>query len=174
MLLDNLTFDQLLWLIPILLTIHNAEEAPGMASWSRKMPVRIHPIVTTRQFVIAVTLLTLACFVVTGFAIPSPKNSFGIYIMVGIQTIMLVNALAPHLIATIRFRMYAPGVVTAVLLNIPFSIYLIGRAINEGWLDSTAFISLLVIAPFALLALGALFLQIGKWIENFLIAKKAQ
>jgi hypothetical protein len=32
-------------------------------------------------------------------------------------------------------RDYAPGVVTALLINLPFSIYLFRRALREAWID---------------------------------------
>jgi hypothetical protein len=78
------------------------------------------------------------------------------------QAILFFNAFVPHLVATIRFRLYSPGVVTAVLITIPFSIYLFQRAFAEQILTWKQFWLLLGIAPFAMVALAYVSLQIGK------------
>ena len=46
---------------------------------------------------------------------------------------MLVNVFVPHLPAALWFRSYAPGVVTAVLVNLPLMSYLAVRALREQW-----------------------------------------
>ncbi len=164
--LDGVSFFQLLWGVPILLAIHNLEEAPFMEKWSKELPLPIHPVVSTRQFVAAVTLITVAGFVVTYFGIAVIKQPIGIWAVFEIQMIMLVNAIMPHFASTIRFRKYSPGVFTALLLNLPFSIYLFQRAIQEGFMSWQLFWSLLAIAPFATLALILISLQFGKWIAR--------
>jgi hypothetical protein len=63
---------------------------------------------------------------------------------------------------TIRFRMYSPGVITAVLIMLPFSFYLFRRAFAENILNWTQFWVMLGIAPFAVILLAFLSLQIGK------------
>lgn len=133
-----------------------------MEGWSRRLPVRIHPTVTTRQFVVAVALLTVAGFLITYAALEHMDPSTGYILVLGIQAILLVNAFLPHLAATIRFRMYSPGVVTAVLITIPFSYYLFRRALTSDILTWTHFWILLALAPFAMVLFAALALQIGK------------
>lgn len=165
-LLDGLSFIQLLWGVPVLLAIHNLEEAPFMEKWSKELPLPIHPIVSTRQFVAAVTLLTIAGFAATYFGITTANKSIGTSIILGVQMIMLVNAIAPHLVTTLRFRKYSPGIVTALLLNIPFSIYLFQRAMWEGYLSWPLFWTLLVIAPFAMIFFAYTSLQAGKLITT--------
>jgi hypothetical protein len=158
----NLTFTQLLWGVPILLAIHNLEEAPFMEKWSRELPLPIHPVVSTRQFVAAVTVLTVAGFLLTYLGLTVIPQPTGIWLILGVQVIMGVNAVAPHLVTTLRFRKYSPGVITGLLLNIPFSIYLLQRAMQEGFLTWSVFWILLVIAPFATAGLALGSLQIGK------------
>ena len=63
--IDSIPFDRLLWLVPVFFALHNLEEAPFMERWSRRLPLKIHPVVTTRQFALAVTFLTLAGFLLT-------------------------------------------------------------------------------------------------------------
>ena len=58
--------------------------------------------------------------------------------------------------------MYSPGVITAVLITLPFSYYLFRRAITENILTWTQLWILLGFAPFAMVIFASISLQIGK------------
>jgi hypothetical protein len=160
--LNSISFDRLLWLVPVLLAIHNAEEAPFMENWSKRLPFKLPLTITTRQFAVAVTLLTIAVFLVTGYVLKYVANPTGYLILLGIQGAMLFNAFIPHVALTIWFRRYSPGVLTSVFFIIPFSFYLFRRASMEGTLDAVQFWSLLSVAPFVVITAAALFLLLGK------------
>jgi hypothetical protein len=164
--LDSLSFDRLLWLVPIFFMLHNMEEAPFMERWSKRLPLKIHLNMTTRQFSIAVTFLTLAGFLVTFLEIKYLYRYTGYLLILGIQAILLFNAFIPHITSTIGFRMYSPGVATALLLTLPFSYYLFQRALAENILTSTQFWSLLAIAPFAMIIFALISLLIGKALDK--------
>jgi hypothetical protein len=51
---------------------------------------------------------------------------------------VLLNAIWHLAIAVVLFRGYAPGLATALLLNLPFSLHLLGRAVREQWLSRPA------------------------------------
>jgi hypothetical protein len=165
-LINSIAFDRLLWLVPIILTIHNIEEAPFMEGWSKRLPLKIHPTVTTRQFMIAVTFLTLAGFLITYFGVEYLANQTGYLIVLGIQAILLFNTFVPHLATTIRFRMYSPGVITAILIILPFSYYLFQRALNENIINWNQIWMLIGIAPFAMVIFAFISLQIGKALDQ--------
>jgi len=137
-----------------------------MENWSKRLPLKIHPTVTTRQFVIAVTFLTLTGFLLTYFGVEYLQSTRGYLLVLGIQMILLFNAFIPHIVSTIRFRIYSPGVVTAILITLPFSYYLFQRAFREGVLSWQQFWILLGIAPFAMVIFALLALQIGKALDN--------
>jgi hypothetical protein len=160
--LNTVSFDRLLWFVPIFLALHNLEEAPFMERWSKRLPMKLPMTITTRQFVIAVTFLTLGGFLLSYIALEYLANQTGYWIVLGIQAAMLFNAFIPHMAMTIRFRMYSPGVITAVLIMLPFSFYLFRRAFAENILNWTQFWVMLGIAPFAVILLAFLSLQIGK------------
>jgi hypothetical protein len=160
--LNSLSFDRLLWIVPIFFMLHNLEEAPFMAGWSKRIPLKIHPNITTRQFAIAVTFLTLAGFSLTYFALIVLQESTGYLLILGIQAILLFNAFIPHIGTTIRFRMYSPGVITAIIITLPFSFYLFRRAFAENILTPQQFWILLGIAPFAMVFFAYISLMIGK------------
>jgi hypothetical protein len=164
--LNAISFDRLLWLVPILLTIHNLEEAPFMETWYRRLPMKLPLTITTRQFVIAVTLITVAGFILTYIGVEYLANQTGYLLVLGMQAILLFNAFIPHIATTIRFRMYSPGVISAVLLLLPFSFYLFRRALDENILTWIQFWILLGIAPFAVVIIAYLSLQIGKALDQ--------
>ena len=93
--LNLLSFDRLLWLIPIFFMFHNLEEAPFVERWSKRLPLKIHPYVTTPQFSIAITVLTIAGFLVTFLEIKYLYRYTGYLMILGIQAILLFNALIP-------------------------------------------------------------------------------
>ncbi|HSL29392.1 MAG TPA: HXXEE domain-containing protein [Anaerolineales bacterium] len=160
--LDSIPFERLLWLVPFFLAIHNLEEAPFMESWSKRLPLKLLLSITTRQFLIAVIFLTLAGFLLTYIALEYTEKQTGYLIILTIQAIILLNALIPHLASTLWFRLYSPGIVTALLVNIPFSFYLFHRALSEHILSWSQLWILLGIAPIGLVASALLSLQIGK------------
>ena len=123
-----------------------------------KLPLAI----TAPQFAIAVTFLTVGGFVLTYFGLEYLADQTGYLIVLGIQAVMLFNAFIPHIATTIRFRMYSPGVITAILITLPFSFYLFRRAFDESILNWTQFWAMLGIAPFVVVILAFLSLQIGK------------
>lgn len=160
--LNSIPFDRLLWLVPIFLTIHNLEEAPFMENWYKRLPMKIPLTITTRQFAIAVTFITIAGFLLTYVGVEYLADPTGYSLVLGMQAILAFNAFVPHIATTLRFRMYSPGVITAVLLMLPFSFYLFRRAFEENILSWNQFWIMLVISPFAVALIAFVSLQVGK------------
>lgn len=164
--MNSISFEHLLWLVPVFFALHNLEEAPFMEGWSKRLPLKLPIHYTTRQFVIAVTILTLGGFLVTYWGVEILHNTTGYWIVMGIQAILFFNAFIPHIGSTIRFRLYSPGVITATLITIPFSIYLFQRALSENIITWKQIWTLLAIAPFAMVLFAFLSLQIGKALDK--------
>ena len=100
-----------------------------VAVHSRQLPV--HPGATKIWF--GLLLLTLAAFAVTYRSARKGKRSLWAYLLFGYAVAMLVNVLLPHIPATLVFREYTPGVVTAVLINLPIMGILLFQAVREQW-----------------------------------------
>jgi len=160
--LDAVPFRVLLWMVPIFFMLHNMEEAPFMEKWSKRLPVKAYPRVTTPQFVVAVIFLTVVSFIVTVVGLVRLPEQIGYLLILGVQAVLFVNAFVPHMATTIRFRLYSPGVVTGVFITIPFSVYLFQRAFTEQILTWTQFWFLLGLTPFTTILFAFLSLQIGK------------
>lgn len=117
------------WLFVVLLAIHNGEEyafLDRVASLPTRRPIRI----PVRRFRIALVVVTLA-----GAALPALKMA-GLFLadllLAGAATVMLANAVFPHLVLTVALRRYTAGVVSAIVLITPGSILILQAALREG------------------------------------------
>lgn len=133
-----------------------------MEKWTERLPVKIRLIESKRQFVIAVTILTLIGFFLTYFGLQGMAEHGGHILIFSMLMTMSLNVFFPHLLLAIRFRMYNPGLVTAVFLILPYSIYIFQRALNENLLVRNEFWLLLGVSP--LIMIGSIFvsLKLGK------------
>jgi hypothetical protein len=163
-----------LWMVPFLFLLHNCEEALTMRATLEEvrsgMPrfLRVFlPPVTYEQFLVSLVLLTALVFCVAWFGNLERDRSWGSYALVGVQMVLLLNVLA-HGMTLAVVGGYTAGSITSLLVNLPFSLYLLGRALREGWVVRGAF---LVMIPLAFVVhtpilFGVLFLS--GYISRFL------
>jgi hypothetical protein len=159
---NTIPFDWLLWFVPCFLMIHNLEEAPLMENWARQLPVKIRLIESRRQFITAVTFLTLIGFLLTYLGLNIMTAHAGRMLIFSMQMTVALNVFFPHLMLALRFRRYNPGLVSALFLNLPFSIHLFQRALNENLLAPHEFWFLLAISPLIMIASIFISLKLGK------------
>jgi hypothetical protein len=131
----------LLWLVPIFITIHNLEEALLMPAFlqTRNLSVpnflrSLLPPITYRQFLISLLVVTAIPYLIAWLANWERENHRGVYLLLGLQVVMLFNVLA-HVMMAAAMGGYAPGVITALVINLPFSFYLLRRAAKEKWVS---------------------------------------
>jgi hypothetical protein len=162
---------RVLWLVPLLLALHNAEEA---AFFPRYLPFVLARLpagwrvvagpVTSGQVWLALAVVTAVALGLCAWSQWNPGSRAALWLLLLLQATVLLNVLWHIAAAVVLFRGYAPGLVTALLLNLPFSLYLLRRAAHERWLGSGA---LWAIAPAALLVhgpmLSALLLATERW-----------
>jgi|SRR5215813_172321 len=141
----------LLWLVPLLVTLHNLEEALFMPAFlearNAAIPAFLRdvlPAITYRQFLISLLAVTIIPYLIASFSNLEKDRGPGVYLLLAVQVVMLINVLAHVFMATL-LRGYAPGVVT-VLINLPFSLYLLHRAWREKWATVRIMILLFPIA----------------------------
>jgi len=150
----SITLRQLLWLIPLVLTLHNIEEALTMPRWvmanlgpvQRAIPFGIGFQFSPAQLLASLSLATLIPFVVTILCARGEKESKRVYVLLLLQAIVLINVFVPHLFWSIRTLQYNPGLVTALCVNLPFSVYLFRRSYREGYIGVRAFVPLFLLA----------------------------
>jgi hypothetical protein len=119
-------------------SIHNLEEAVTMSKWyaanATRLPIPASIQVSTMQqiFPIALIIATLLLFIIPILAIYKKWDHRILGIVLGI---FLVNAVQ-HILATIIFLGYSPGVITALIINLPLSIFLIRQLFKNKLLKN--------------------------------------
>ncbi|MEO8671602.1 MAG: HXXEE domain-containing protein [Tahibacter sp.] len=148
---------RLLWSIPIAFALHNLEEGLGVYGMSRNSTLPPiwrdawgSPAHAPSLFYILLALITSAAFAAAAFGNIGNPRGRGARILVLLQTLMLINAFW-HVCAAIVLRGYAPGVITAVALNLPLSWMVLRRSWSEHWIPR----SLSIGAGLTMLALHA-------------------
>ena len=127
-------FQNLLWLFPLAISLHNLEEAIWLPEWSRRAG-RWHAPVVPGVFRFAVTILTAVALVLAWLSFRSGRQSIWTYMAFGYMVAMLLNVLIPHLAATVALRRYMPGLATALALNLPVLSLLAILALRENYVS---------------------------------------
>ncbi len=149
----------LLW-APAVFALHNAEESATMARWARdQLPglldkaraavppdlppgaadllQRLQP-PTPGQFYWAAAVATVVPALLYWTAAARGLRSRWTTVAVWCQALFLLNIFLPHLTASLALRRYTPGVVSALLLNLPLSWLIFRAALREGVLSRHA------------------------------------
>jgi hypothetical protein len=119
----------LLLFFPLAITLHNIEEALWLPQWS-KYAGKYHPPVEAKEFHFALLVITGFAYLITFLKCIFPADVIITWLFYGFLGVMVINAVFPHLIATIAIKKYAPGLLTGIFLIIPINSLLIYRAIN--------------------------------------------
>jgi hypothetical protein len=133
--LKEISLKQLIWLLPVVYIIHNTEEGLTMVGWlgehSSAFPELFYKflpksfwekfsIIRTLALIITVLLPLILAF----FQRYKEKYKFMVLLFVLASWITFING-SQHIIFTLLLRTYTPGVVTALFLNLPFSLGLV-------------------------------------------------
>jgi hypothetical protein len=127
-------------IIPVALFVHNVEEAFAIgaalprleATWSRLLG---RPVVlpSAQQYDTALAVVTGIAFGVFFLArLWDPAS----YALVVLQAVMTLNVLM-HVLGTVLVGRYAPGVVTAILVEAPTSVVVFRRLGEARWMSPT-------------------------------------
>ena len=122
--------------------IHNLEEALTMSNWlginETKLPyAKFIPISTMQQSLpIALIIATLLLFLIPILVIYKKWDNRIFGVVLGI---CLINAIG-HILTTIVFEGYSPGVITAIILNLPLSVFIIRRLFKYNLLKNFSWV----------------------------------
>jgi hypothetical protein len=118
--------------------IHNIEEALTMSNWigvnATKFPfAKFIPVSIMQQSLpIALIITTLFLFIIPILAIYKRWDNRIFGIVLGI---CLLNALG-HILTSVVFGGYSPGVITASLLNLPLSVFILRQLFKANLLKN--------------------------------------
>jgi len=129
------------WLLIPIVALHNAEEwitEPRFGSISPTLQDHLAGLLAPPPFRVlqigwVIVTLVPALFVLA--AASAGRSRVRDWSVCWVTSIYLANALLPHLLEFVMSRSYAPGVVTAVIINLPFAIVLLRRALREQYLS---------------------------------------
>jgi hypothetical protein len=94
--------------------------------------------ITLGQVWSALALVTAVPFGIAAWAAASPSSRLALWLVLLVQATVMLNVVWHLAAAIIVFQGYAPGLATAICLNLPFSIYLLRRAAAEQWVGAAA------------------------------------
>jgi hypothetical protein len=127
-------------LIGVTLILHTTEEYLTFPAFFRSSsrllrwlptPVLLQNPLWLHLGLLTATVLPLG---VVAWAVLRPGKALLVAVLF-LESVLLVNA-GWHILAAVVNRGYVPGVVTATLINLPFGIYVLGRAVKERWIGS--------------------------------------
>ncbi|MCL2544608.1 MAG: HXXEE domain-containing protein [Clostridia bacterium] len=113
------------------LTLHNIEEALWLTDWQKQNMPNSRRTLQKEHFIFAVLGITVLGYLAAGLFALFPDHVTLAYAFYGFVGAMLINAIVPHLLFTILYRKYYPGVLTGCFLIMPFHIILLLRAASE-------------------------------------------
>jgi hypothetical protein len=133
-----------IWGVPAAVLIHNVEEALTIARHAPSvvalLPDAARRLIPSLDYTYVYVALVVATAIPVGFALllrRRASTSWATYGILLVAAVMLVNVVW-HLAAATALRGYAPGVVTAVAVNLPVMAAALRWARREGWLSTGA------------------------------------
>jgi hypothetical protein len=143
------------WLSPVIITVHNAEEAAAFSHILPQVALLLPaPLgaaaarLTYPAMLIALGVVSLLAVGISIFAARNPKSRWGIWLVLVLQATMAINAVSHVVTAVVIFRGYAPGLITALLFNAPFAAYCFWRAREEQWVSGRWLAGVIPVALF--------------------------
>lgn len=138
--MHSLSRNAVLALVGVSLVLHNTEEYLTFPAFLRSLsPLpRWLPqpglLPNPHDIHLALVMATVLPLAVIAWAILRPNKGLLISVLL-LESVLLVNA-GWHILAALVRGGYAPGVITAVLINLPFGVYVLRRAVNEQWIGA--------------------------------------
>jgi hypothetical protein len=133
------------WLIPTLLALHNAEEAIAFRRMWTHIPAllpepfaSLEARVPYEVMLQALVVLSILGFLLAAVVIARPESRAALWLLLALEAAIAINVVAHVVSAIIVFKGYGPGLATALLLNGPFAWYALRRARDDGWMSRRA------------------------------------
>jgi hypothetical protein len=141
---------------PAIFVTHFLEESPGFVSWFNAQVTR--GITTDLFWTVNLTALLITLFVSLGYW--TTKSQVGLLLAAGwLSFLMLTNAVF-HVTGAVIDRGYVPGLVTAIVLYLPYCGWMARETVRGGRVPTTPLFAAVVLGglPMALHGYRILFL----------------
>jgi hypothetical protein len=121
-------FSNVLWLFPVVFALHEFEEW-NVVAWYRRNYVDLPPM-TDKSARAWLVFISIVGFLVSAAVILPGNLTLAALIILAAAAVIFLNALQ-HVYWLFYFKQYAPGVVTSILLLIPYISYLAVRSVQQ-------------------------------------------
>jgi len=112
------------------------------------------------QFELALGLATVLPWALLAWIGSGRANAARAFVLTGMTSAILANVMVPHIPLTLLERGYTPGIASAVLINLPFCLWVLARTRHGGTLGANgwriAVLGGLLCLPLVLLAVMAI------------------
>ena len=129
------------WLLIPVVALHNAEEWITEPRFGTITPAlgahfpRLFEPPALRVLQIGWIMVTLVPALIVLSAASAGRSRVRDWLVCWVTSMYLANVFLPHLVEFVMTRSYAPGVVTAALVNLPFAVMLLRAALKEKYLS---------------------------------------
>jgi len=159
---------RLIWMIPVLIVAHNVEEAVYVLFIRSTflLPETLQRLIgniTVPQFMLALSIVTFLSLSLYSLYLMLPEKKIFLRLMFLMQSTMFINVFS-HLGGAVITNRYVPGLATALLLNLPFSVYFATGCILEGLVSKREIVSYLVGAVIVHSAGILMVMKIAGWL----------
>lgn len=161
---EKTTINYAYLLLPFAFLLHNLEEIPGMEEWSKKISLPINLFVSTKQFAIAAVIFTIIGFLLTFSKIFFKTDKKYDFLMTAFAGMIFLNVFFPHLIATIVYGTYAPGILTAVFINLPLTLYIFFANIKTENLTLNQTVNFIAVGGLVGVFVAFVLLKVGEFL----------
>ena len=137
---------------PIVFGLHVAEEAPNLVKWFNTLVADN----ISQEFFLVVNGVGFAITLfITALAANTRENASIILALAWLSFLMFANGLV-HLIATIVLAAYSPGVVTSVLLYLPYFVWFVWAVIKTKKFSTATITATVLVGSFPMFLHGYL------------------
>ncbi|MFX3631564.1 MAG: HXXEE domain-containing protein [Candidatus Pristimantibacillus sp.] len=161
---SSISLNTLIWLFLVAFMLHDFEEIIWIEPWFRKhyksvcskIPQKFHKDVqsfakmTSSQFAVAVCIEFIVFVPFTFLA--TEKGNYLLFL--GFNVVMLLHVFM-HIGQSVFLKMWVPGVITAVCVTLPYTVYLFYRMLNENVVEMS---DILISLPFGLILIPIILL----------------
>lgn len=146
-----------LLLAPVIFICHFLEEGPGFVEWFNAHVARGITEPLFWQVNLTGLVITIA---VVALEWVSPSSFSAGALVAWFSFLMLANALL-HIVGALSDRAYVPGLITAIVLYLPFSVWLLRRIVRSRRLPGAAVATAAVLGALPMLVHGYLIIFRG-------------
>ena len=147
-----------IWLAPIFFLLHVAEEAPGFVAWFNSL---VAPGINPQLFAWANGVGFLITLSIAALLATSRDRVASLVAIAWLGFLMLGNSIL-HITATWVLGRYAPGVITSVLLYLPFFLWFWVRSIDRFGLRMPTAVVVAMVGALPMLIHGYFIVFLGR------------